>query len=292
MLKINKSIEVFFLELLLKVSLISIIIVIVVDYYFNRFEIERSVIVNSSVLFAIASTFVLHRRGYFKVAVLWIGFVIMGAMFYQSIVAETITTSSMAVVMVIGFGFSVLLSGVLPLIIHGIALIGMAFIFSWLATHPERYREVNSANIIVAGVTYGVLYFVIAYSSRMLKKRYDGVLQTLAAKNLELAEKAHEIEAQNEELQQSQENLFQLNNHLEQIVGERTNEVKQQNERLIKYAYANAHHMRGPVARLLGLIQLSKMDTSLDYEFLFSLIKEQTLEIDEVIKGINRELHV
>jgi signal transduction histidine kinase len=292
MLKLTKSIEVFFLESLLKISLTSILVVIMVDYGFNRFDVVRSLIVNGLVLFAIVSTFILHRKGFFTAAVLWIGFVIMAAMFYQSISSDSITTSSMAVVMVIGFGFSVLLRGNLPIVLHGITLTGMALVFFWLAVHPARYGQPDEDNIIVAGVTYGVLYSVIAYSSKLLKIRYDEVFTMLADKNRELADKASEIEAQNEELQQSQENLFELNNHLEQMVEERTNKVKEQNERLIRYAYTNAHHLRGPVARLLGLVQLSKMDTDLNYEFLFSRVQEQTLELDEVVKGINRELQV
>jgi hypothetical protein len=44
------------------------------------------------------------------------------------------------------------------------------------------------------------------------------------------------------------------------------------------------------VARVLGLIQLSKMDTTLDLPFIFKKVEEQVLEIDEVVKGINQEL--
>jgi hypothetical protein len=285
-----ESIEVFFLETLLKVSFVCITIVMAVDFAFNRFDVARSLIVNGAVLFAIVSSFLLHRRGHFRFTVLWIGFLIMIAMFYQSIAAETITTSSMAVVMLIGFAFSVLLKGTLPVILHIITATGMSVIFFWLSMHPERYAQKNASDIVVAGVTYLTLYILIALSSKLLKDRYDGMLQLLAEKNRELAEKAAEIEAQNEELQQSQENLFSLNNHLEQLVEERTNKIKEQNDRLVRYAYANAHHIRGPVARLLGLVQLSKLDTSLGFDFLFSKVEQQTRELDEVVKGINREL--
>lgn len=287
---LTKPIEKFFLESLLKICLISILIVMVSDFYFTRFFVLRSIVVNSAVLFAIVTTFILHKRGHFTFAVLWIGFVIMGAMFYQSILSESITTSSMAVVMVIGFGFSVLLKGRMPVVLHVVTLIGMTTVFTWLALHPLRYGKSDASDIIVAGITYGVLYIIIAYSSRQLKLRYDDAYKQLAETNHELVEKTHEIETQNEELLQSQENLFQLNNHLENLVEARTQEVKNQNERLIRYAYSNAHHVRGPVARLLGLIQLSKMDVNLDYPFLFEKIEEQTREIDEVVKGINREL--
>ena len=292
MQKRSKSIEVLFLESLLTVGLISICIVMLVDFGFTRFAVIRSVIVNGLVLFAIVSTFFLHRRGHFTAAVLWIGFVIMAAMYYQSIEAEYITTSSMAVVMVVGFGFSVLLKGNLPIVLHGITLSGMTMVFGWLALHPARYHQTDASDIIIAGVTYVILYSVIAYSSRLLKHRYDEAIRMLAIQNNELVDKANEIEAQHEELQQNHESLFELNNHLEQMVEERTNKVREQNERLIRYAYANAHHLRGPVARLLGLIQLSKMDTDLSHEFLFARVQEQVLELDEVVRDINRELEV
>jgi signal transduction histidine kinase len=241
-------------------------------------------------LFAIISSFSLYKAGYFTSAVLVIGFIAMAAMFYQSIVADNITTSSMAVVMVIGFGFSVLLKGKLPIALHAITLCGMIIIFTWLSLHPHRYSKPNSNDIIVAGVTYVILYLLIAYSSMVLKKRYDAAFETLASQNLELIEKTNEIETQNEELVQSHENLHNLNTHLETLVSKRTEEVQKQNEQLIKYAYSNAHHVRGPVARVLGLIQLAKMETDLNYPFLFQKIEEQTNEIDEVVKGINKEL--
>jgi signal transduction histidine kinase len=214
----------------------------------------------------------------------------MAAMFYQSIEADSITTSSMAVVMVVGFGFSILLKDNKSLLFHAITFIGMSSVFTWQAVHPHLYGKQDANDIIVSGVTYGILYIVISYSSLILKIRYDEVFKSLAAKNTELIEQANEIETQNEELVQSQENLYQLNLHLESIVQMRTHEVKKQNEQLVNYAYSNAHHLRGPVARVLGLIQLSKMDTSLDYPFLFKRIEEQTLEIDEVVKSINKEL--
>ncbi len=286
----SKPIEEFFLETLLKICLVSIVIVIVADYYFTRFFITRSLVVNSMVLFAIVSSLVLYRLGYFMLSVLWIGSVIITAMFYQSVMADSITTSSMAVVMVVGFGFSVLLKGRTPIICHAITFTGMAVVFGWLARHPDRYGMVGAGDILVAGITYGVLYSVIAYSSWQLKQRYDKVIEQQALTNIDLVEKTNEIETQNEELFQTQENLVKLNDHLEALVEARTVQIKAQNERLIRYAYANAHHLRGPVARLLGLVQLSKIDVNLDYHLLFQKMEIQAFEIDEVVKNINREL--
>ncbi len=289
-MKLEKPIEAFFLESLLKLALIGVLIVMSVDFYFNQITVVRTAIINFSILFSIITSYILYKNGNFIASVLFMGFITMAAMFYQSIAADAITTSSMAVVMVIGFGFSVLLKGRLPLVLHAFTLFGMIIIFTWLSMHPQRYSKPDASDIIVAGVTYVILYLLITYSSLVLKQRYDEVFKTLAAQNLELIEKTNEIETQNEELVQSHENLHDINNHLESLVNQRTEEVQRQNEQLIKYAYSNAHHLRGPVARVLGLIQLSKIETNLDYPFLFQKIEEQTKEIDEVVKGINKEL--
>jgi len=95
---------------------------------------------------------------------------------------------------------------------------------------------------------------------------------------------------QNEELLQGQENLSQINLHLETLVEERTQKIRTQNEILLNYAYTNAHHVRGPVARLLGLIQLSRMKTDLDYPWFFEKVEHETREIDIIIKRIGSEL--
>jgi len=286
----KKPIEAFFLESLLKLSLVGVLIVMSVDFTFNRMEIVRTAIINFSILFSILLSFTFYKKGFFNTAVLVIGFITMSAMYYQSITTDNITTSSMAVVMVIGFGFSVLLKGRLPIFLHVFTLLGMVAIFTWLGMHPQRYSKPDATDIIIAGVTYVILYTIIAYSSLILKRRYDDAFTTLELQHFELIEKTNEIETQNEELMQSHENLNNMNMHLENLVHERTKEVQKRNEQLVRFAYSNAHDVRGPVARVLGLIQLSKMETNLDYPFLFNKIEEQTKEIDRAVKGINREI--
>jgi len=292
MKKLEKPIEAFFFEALLKICFAGISIVMITDFSFTGFELTRSLIIDCIILFAIALSFIFYKVSLFKIAVILIASLILSAMFYQSMEASDITTSSMAVILVIGFGYSLLLKRKLRLIMHAITVTVMSIIFSWQASHPLRYGKPDASDIIVMGVTYLILYVIITYSSGTLKQRYDEICKELASNNLELIEKSHEIETQNEELVQSQENLNQLNIHLESLVDERTREVKKQNELLIKYAYSNAHHLRGPVARVLGLLQLSKLEANLDYPFLFEKIEEQTKEIDEVVKTINKELEV
>lgn len=107
----------------------------------------------------------------------------------------------------------------------------------------------------------------------------------------ELQAQADEIEAQNEELIQSQDKLNEFNIHLEQLVNTKTQNIVEKNKALLKYAYANAHHVRGPVARLLGLVRLSKIDPEVNYPLLFSKIECEAKEMDIVIKEISDELN-
>jgi len=71
---------------------------------------------------------------------------------------------------------------------------------------------------------------------------------------------------------------------------ERTEKVHAQNQMLLKFTYTNAHHLRGPVAGLLGLINVHKLDPNPDYTFFMTKMEDQAMEIDNVVKKINEEL--
>ena len=92
------------------------------------------------------------------------------------------------------------------------------------------------------------------------------------------------------ELRLKTQRLNEINLHLEELVLKKTESIRQQNEQLLKYAYTNAHHVRGPVARLLGLIQLSKLKTDLGYPWLFEKVEQETHAVDTIIRNIAKDL--
>jgi len=83
---------------------------------------------------------------------------------------------------------------------------------------------------------------------------------------------------------ESQAKLRDINQYLELIVNEKTKSIQQQNEVLLDYSYTNAHKVRGAVARILGLIQLSKIKADLSYPWFFEKVEYETQQIDEIIK--------
>lgn len=102
----------------------------------------------------------------------------------------------------------------------------------------------------------------------------------------------NEILAQNEELKSIQEDLTRANNNLEILVKERTKKLELQNETLITYSYMNSHIFRGPVCRLLGLLQLMKVEKDEEGKVLLQQYLYQEVEsIDNVVKDISKILY-
>jgi len=106
----------------------------------------------------------------------------------------------------------------------------------------------------------------------------------------ELQLRSERIEIQNKALLQGQAKVNEMNLHLEKLVEGKTENIRIQNERLRRYAYSNAHYVRGPVARLLGLIQLSKMKVDLDDTWILNQVENETREIDRIIRHIASDL--
>jgi hypothetical protein len=59
---------------------------------------------------------------------------------------------------------------------------------------------------------------------------------------------------------------------------------------LFKYTFGSAHHLRGPVARLLGLASIYKLEDKQNADFYVEKMVDQTHEIDAVIKETNVDL--
>ncbi len=102
-------------------------------------------------------------------------------------------------------------------------------------------------------------------------------------------QRTQELDEKFELIRHQKEEIEALNEDLEQIVKERTQKLEVQNQRLIEYAYFNAHKVRGPVARILGLINLFD-DGQLNAEKIIHNLKISTQELDKAIRDINDRL--
>lgn len=273
-----KNIEKFFLSTILLISVAGVFLVLLSNILLFR-EDTLSIFISAAILCACIIAYILRLK-YPTIAVLTLTTVALAAMSYQRLTVPN-TTTTLSVVMIVGFIFSVMLKGRIMWIMHGITFVIINTIF-----------VLHLQDAVTAAITYSVLYFILTYATGVLKASYDRIHQYLRDTNIQLNDKAKEIEAQNEELLQVQDNLNELNTNLEKIVNERTEKIQVQNELLIKYSYTNAHHLRGPVARLLGLATIYKLEPETNPDFFIEKMVEQANEIDSVVKKINTDLDI
>jgi GAF domain-containing protein len=81
-----------------------------------------------------------------------------------------------------------------------------------------------------------------------------------------------------------------LNENLEERVKGRTEELEIQNKQLSEYAFINAHLLRGPLSRILGLINLLERDQHQKTEKMIELLKVSGKELDTVVQKITDTL--
>ncbi len=85
--------------------------------------------------------------------------------------------------------------------------------------------------------------------------------------------------------------IERLNEVLEDRVKERTEELEIQNIKLAEYAFINSHMLRGPLSRILGLINLMEHDHTMKHEDVVDLLRKSGTELDCVVRKITDTLH-
>jgi hypothetical protein len=257
-----RNIEVFFLNNLLKVCIGGVGLIFFFDVTLYPEDV-LTLYIDVSILSASITAYII-RKSFPKAAIIIMTSIVLAAMLYQSVVVPINTTTSLSIILVVGFIYSVMLSGTTMWIMHGIAVSVIASMFAIQFFNPELRFSNKMNDVVTVGITYAILYFILTYAAAFMKSAYDKIYVDLTS----------------------------LNTHLEETIKERTWKIQVQNEALVKYSYANAHHLRGPVARLLGLANISRIQTGLSSMEVISRMEEQALEIDEVVKQINKDLEM
>lgn len=163
---------------------------------------------------------------------------------------------------------------------------------------------------IVSGIYIDIVLFFASWAFYYFKSNIEGLLQKnallvedLEVRNVELSalfeelESSHQMLKKNGVLINEQKQLLErTNEELAQQVEQKTAELQQSNEELIKHnnelqQFSNtlSHNLRGPVANLLGLAQLFKMDSGQeDQDVIAGHILKSAESLDGIIKDLNK----
>lgn len=281
------KIESFFLNTFLIISITGTVLALVVTSFLNP---SPQLIIAQVISLMANLTAYLIRRKFPTASVIILTTIILGTLASLSFKPPHNTSTQLTVIILCGFIHSVMLRDKLLWVMHGVCGICIFLVFSSKVGDPSVRFAMTLNETVPAAISYTILYILLTYTTYVLKLSYDRIQEHLRKVNKELHEKAYEIEAQNEELIQIQDNLNAVNVNLEKLVGERTTKILHQNEILIKHSYTNAHQLRGPVARLLGLASLYKLNVQTEPGFIIEKMVDEAYSIDSVVRQINTDL--
>ncbi len=116
----------------------------------------------------------------------------------------------------------------------------------------------------------------------------------------EVSEQKKEIQNQTDKLSESNKSILEINRSLEKIVAEKTVELRKinaelikQNSELFQFSYSVSHNLRGPVARLLGLVDLAeKEDIPAQAKQLTHFISKTAFELDQIVDDLVKILEL
>ena len=148
-------------------------------------------------------------------------------------------------------------------------------------SYEFEYLLVNFTDYKIPPIFVSLTLGVVIYWFNLINVHY--------ASRLKLANE--ELSNTNEELLSKSEQLDQLNKNLARLVKERADIIAAKDRQIIEYANLNAHKVRGPLARILGLLSLT--DHTSNEEELKKLIEKMDYsasELNDIITEMNKVL--
>jgi signal transduction histidine kinase len=153
----------------------------------------------------------------------------------------------------------------------------------------KNYGHSDFLLLLRQAVPYVMIYFIVTVSSGVLKDRYERNQIRLMELVTLLNQKNAKINDQHSRLLKSYDQLANLNENLEETVKKKTFLVEERNKQLAEIAFANAHRVRGPLARILGLLHLMDIDPIKKETYLLK-IHGEAWEMDEIVRVLGRSI--
>ncbi len=130
-----------------------------------------------------------------------------------------------------------------------------------------------------------VTLFLVQFNYSKKLKKYSTSLEEL------VSERTNELKITVDELHQANEELTSMNDGLDLKVKDRTKELEERNYQLTEYAFINSHLLRAPLARILGLTDLIRLEsTDPKTKELMDKMFNSCEELDEIIKLMSTQL--
>jgi ligand-binding sensor domain-containing protein len=155
---------------------------------------------------------------------------------------------------------------------------------------PPFWRTTWFLILCVVAVAAAV-YAIVRFREQSLIREKKILEERVMERTVEIQQKTDEIQAQNEEIQSQAEEIKGINEHLELLVKQRTEELVRKNKALEEYAFINAHNLRAPVASVLGLINLvCKLDLDEESREIIEHLRASAERLDAIVSSITQAI--
>lgn len=139
-------------------------------------------------------------------------------------------------------------------------------------------------------IDYFITCLLLTIFTLYVRKKFDHYRSQAERRNSQLEKIAQTLTAQHEMLVHEQAEIESINSNLEQIIHERTRQIEDTNKALSEYAFINAHMLRAPLSRIIGLSDLMERDALNGSKKKILEIKELAGSMDNVVRKITDAL--
>lgn len=144
--------------------------------------------------------------------------------------------------------------------------------------------------VILSAVTGLAITIALSWILLRQRRRILKINQMIKEKSAEIERQKNQLELQSKAVAQLNEELTVLNRSLEQRIEERTRQLSLQNQKLMEYAYFNAHKLRAPVSSILGLINLLDQGLEKDTKTIIQHLRTCSEQLDAITRQISKNL--
>jgi signal transduction histidine kinase len=166
-------------------------------------------------------------------------------------------------------------------------ILGLYFTFPGLL-NMQSFSEPEKINLFQRNVDYLAVGGLIIVFALYMKRKFVFYRESVSMRHQQLDRLAMTLQGQNQEIAMRQEETRAINENLESMVAERKFQIENKNTELAEYAFINAHMLRAPLCRILGLISLMEKEPEQYPNDQLVQIKSIAQEIDRYIKEINK----
>lgn len=176
------------------------------------------------------------------------------------------------------------LNGKLQIIILGLYLATFLTLTEFTSLSSALKPDAVEISKLQSSIDFFVVAVILIIFLVYLKYKFLSYLKRVEHRNKQLLNLNEILLKQTDKLQYSQEEIRSINENLEQIIDQRIKKIEERNKQLEEYAFINAHLVRGPLCRIIGLAVLMQQEEA---DPQLGAVHEKAQHVDTIIRRIN-----